>query len=1147
MKTRPTLWKRKLVKTMFFSTAVLIAALMIGSAASAGIARNVTMTEKTPASIASFTKGDTGARNLDVGIDSIVTPASGIGAPITPVVKVKNYGTDNAVNVPVNLIIGKRLVTGTPQDFESTNGGYTATDVPANIWQWGTPTSGPMAAHSGVKLWATVLAGNYPDSGNGKLETPVFTVPPYCEFTFWHWYSLENYFDGGNVKISTDGGSTWTIIDPVGGYPESAAASDNAGIPGEPCYSGTTSPAWNKAVFDLSTYAGQSAKIRFHFGSDPSVNYAGWYIDDVTVSSISWVNEYNHTMNVNVNAGQTVNVTFPVWTPSDLFVNQNFDVTYNAEARTQLAGDSNPANNYLNKIFNLHFGFFHDVAITNLVAPGDGYATVITPEAIVTNLGQYSESNVATHMVIDKKNVVGTTEDFEATNGGYTTIDVPANIWQWGTPTSGPGSAHSGVNVWATVLGGQYPISANAKLTTPSFAVQPNTELSFWQWYYMENNYDGGNVKISINNGVTWTVITPLGGYPQASTYSGNAGIPNEPAYSGQSGGWLKAVFDLSSYAGQNAMLRFHMGSDSSVNYDGWYIDDVTIGVNNWINEYDHTITQTIPAGGVADLLFPNWTPSDITRSTIDYRVVCTATITVDGNLTNNQVNRAFTLTYIHDTGVTQITEPTGPGKGQGDVIFHQRPYTPTESWSFHTTTALSSPAYLCQEDFSGLSEPIGGIQWWGIAAYNNGGWVEGSPAGMKFEIKFYEDNAGAPGDVVATFSDVVLDAQPYAVYSTFQAYYWDYQLPSNVALEAGWVSIQNTFSGDGVSWLLWSGGPEGTFNALQNGAGMSPSDNLAFNLTAGGGGGGGNWPPGTYNVAGIAKDLGSFTEHNIQVNTKIWKQVGKADVLFYQENVTVTTLTPGQTADVTFPDVTFANADEGNFRLEMRTMLAGDDRPSNDKKTLSFVIQAPDITPPVTNATLAGTLGQQSWYVSNVTVTLSATDPAGGRTMNGGKWPTGVNHTYYKIDNGAWTEYTTPFMVTTDGQHVVSYYSDDKAGNNEAPKSISFKMDRTAPTITLSGTPQNLLKTKWLFVANVTDVTSGIAKVEFYVDDALIGTVTTAPYEFLYHGTGQDAQAIVYDNAGNSKMSAKFHAYTPNDMNSEINSMPVQQTLQQR
>ncbi|MDI6807636.1 MAG: S8 family serine peptidase [Candidatus Eisenbacteria bacterium] len=167
-------------------------------------------------------------------------------------------------------------------DFELSNGGFSTTGPD---WEWGDPTTGPMDAHSGVNVWATKLSANYSVSSNSKLNSPVIKVPsslPYTMLSFWQWYYMEKDYDGGNVKISTDNGSTWTTLTPDIGY-NGTAKSTNAGIPNEPCFTGTTSAFWHKASFNLTPYKGQNVMIRLHFGSDASVQYAGWYVDDVRI------------------------------------------------------------------------------------------------------------------------------------------------------------------------------------------------------------------------------------------------------------------------------------------------------------------------------------------------------------------------------------------------------------------------------------------------------------------------------------------------------------------------------------------------------------------------------------------------------------------------------------------------------------------------------------------------------------------------------------------------------------------------------------------------------------------------------------------------------------------------------------------------
>jgi fibronectin type 3 domain-containing protein len=170
-------------------------------------------------------------------------------------------------------------------DFEANNGDFVA-DPATGGWEWGAPTAGPGGAYSGVNVWGTWIGGDYANSANWKLDSPDIDVSGFANvlLKFWHWYTTESYWDGGNVKISTDGGATWTIIEPVDGYPEDAASTANSGIPGEPCFSGSVGGFWHLAQFNLNAYAGGNVMIRWHFGSDGSVNgYPGWFIDDVGI------------------------------------------------------------------------------------------------------------------------------------------------------------------------------------------------------------------------------------------------------------------------------------------------------------------------------------------------------------------------------------------------------------------------------------------------------------------------------------------------------------------------------------------------------------------------------------------------------------------------------------------------------------------------------------------------------------------------------------------------------------------------------------------------------------------------------------------------------------------------------------------------
>ncbi|HSL12574.1 MAG TPA: M14 family zinc carboxypeptidase [Actinomycetota bacterium] len=101
----------------------------------------------------------------------------------------------------------------------------------------------------------------------------------------------------------------------------------------------------------------------------------------------------------------------------------------------------------------------------------------------------------------------------------------------------------------------------------------------------------------------------------------------------------------------------------------------------------------------------------------------------------------------------------------------------------------------------------------------------------------------------------------------------------------------------------------------------------------------------------------------------------------------------------------------------------------------------------PTTTATLSP--APIGGYYKNPTVTLLADDDYAG----GGA---GIESTSYRVDGGAWQTYAGAFQVTGDGSHTVEFFSTDLAGNVEATKSVTFDVDATKPTITLTTPADN-------------------------------------------------------------------------------------------
>ena len=178
-------------------------------------------------------------------------------------------------------------------------------------------------------------------------------------------------------------------------------------------------------------------------------------------------------------------------------------------------------------------------------------------------------------------------DNMENGENGWT-HDGSNDLWQLGSPTSGPGAARSGSNNWGTNLSGRYSNYMNCWLLSPPIDITEPCELTFYQYFQSESYYDGGIVEVT-TDGNTFTRLAPVGGYPYHNvSFGGNA-------YSGSLGGWSKQAFDLSPFVGQNIQIRFRFISDSSVTYQGWYIDDVRIAQNPGVVYWDGKDDNNIP------------------------------------------------------------------------------------------------------------------------------------------------------------------------------------------------------------------------------------------------------------------------------------------------------------------------------------------------------------------------------------------------------------------------------------------------------------------------------------------------------------------------------------------------------------------------
>jgi hypothetical protein len=145
-------------------------------------------------------------------------------------------------------------------------------------------------------------------------------------------------------------------------------------------------------------------------------------------------------------------------------------------------------------------------------------------------------------------------------------------------------------------------------------------------------------------------------------------------------------------------------------------------------------------------------------------------------------------------------------------------------------------------------------------------------------------------------------------------------------------------------------------------------------------------------------------------------------------------------------------------------------------------------------------------WNKTDVTVNLSSVDNDGG---------SGVKEIVYSatgaqtIDSTTVSGSSTSITFTEEGTTTLTYFARDIDGNEEAPRSLLIRIDKTPPVVTTSNAPPPNAN-GW----NNSDVT-----VRFAATDSLSGVqgVSFFDVSFTLQGANQSASQSFTDLAGNS------------------------------
>ena len=181
-----------------------------------------------------------------------------------------------------------------------------------------------------------------------------------------------------------------------------------------------------------------------------------------------------------------------------------------------------------------------------------------------------------------------------------------------------------------------------------------------------------------------------------------------------------------------------------------------------------------------------------------------------------------------------------------------------------------------------------------------------------------------------------------------------------------------------------------------------------------------------------------------------------------YYEITTTATYTPSITVCVNYSGITFSGPPrlfhyQGGAWVDVTTSVDTVNQiVCGQVSSLSpfAIFQRDDVTPPVTTRIMSPAANASGWNNSNVVVTLNATDSGPGAS--------GVNAIHVSL-TGAQTGsqtvigYAASVTVSAEGTTTLTYFAVDNAGNQETAKTLTVRIDKTAPTVTCSVGPNVL------------------------------------------------------------------------------------------
>ena len=449
----------------------------------------------------------------------------------------------------------------TTGDFD---GCYTISTSTTYFWRTGTgatPTNntGPSADHTtgsgkyGYIESSFSWGGGDTESDMETMEIDLDTLST-PELTFW-WHAAGGNIDELEVEIYD--GSTWSS--------ELTINSTNNTLqtgPGDP---------WQEAVVDLSTYAGDTIKVRFTGSRSSAFGFtstqADWAIDDIEIDNAPTCLKPTA---ISTTASTTTSITLS-WTTGGA---SNWQIEYGAPGFTPGTGTIVNATSNPFTVTGLAPSTYYDFWVRDSCGASDvsdWEGAFAAATACGTAVAPYLEN-------FDNGFVGGTDNNFGANQGHnigatispcWTRTDTDTN-YRWGgrtggtaTPGTGPGGDHtSGFGSYVYAEASFSSGTPVATLTSPSIDLNALTtpEMHFWYHLFAQNGSQGT---------LTWSIQdVSVGTWVVLDSISGTQG--NQ---------WIEIVEDLSAYANKTVKIKFtaQKSSGTTPQQGDIAVDDLSI------------------------------------------------------------------------------------------------------------------------------------------------------------------------------------------------------------------------------------------------------------------------------------------------------------------------------------------------------------------------------------------------------------------------------------------------------------------------------------------------------------------------------------------------------------------------------------------